>query len=354
MFGKKAVVTAAMLLAASVACAQQKADKPAKDAAKEKDQKQATPAAASKLTVGDRAPELAVERWVKGDAITGFEKGRVYVVEFWATWCGPCIKGMPHLSELQKEYKEKGVTVVGVNIWDDPVNVDPFMKDRGEQTKGDELMQYTVAVEKKDDPADVRNGVMAKTWMRAANRNGIPSAFIVDKTGTVAWIGHPGQMDEPLKQIVAGEWDIKKAAEKQRSEQDAASAMQAARGRMNEYMAALKAGEIDKATEIGTELVNGPAKSNAAVLNQIAWFMIDPEGGVEKPNVDLAMKAAKKAVELTESKDAAILDTLALCYHLKGDNAKAIELQTKAVELAPDEMKEELEGRLEQFKKGGK
>ncbi len=330
MLGKKMMVAGAVMLAASMAIAQNTADNK-----QPKDKEKKAEKAPVRLTMGDRAPELAIERWVKGNPITGFEKGRVYVVEFWATWCGPCIRGMPHLSELQKEYKDKGVTIVGVNIWDDPKNVDPFMKDRGEKTKGDELMQYTVGVEKKDDPSDTRHGVMSKTWMQAAGRNGIPSAFIVDKTGTVAWIGNPQQIDEPLKEIVAGTWDIKKVAAKEKAARELQARNAAAIARISEeYRPALAAGEIDKAAKIGRELADGPAKDNARLLNQIAWFMIDPGAGIKNPDVDLALRAATRAVELTGAKDAAILDTLALAHYLKGDKTRAIELQTKAVELA--------------------
>ncbi|MFN9853729.1 MAG: TlpA family protein disulfide reductase [Planctomycetota bacterium] len=69
------------------------------------------------LTIGSDAPALDVEHWVqdgegKFGKVTKFEKGKVYVVEFWATWCPPCIKSIPHLTKLQK--KHKNIVVLGV------------------------------------------------------------------------------------------------------------------------------------------------------------------------------------------------------------------------------------------------
>ena len=71
--------------------------------------------ATDNLTIGDPAPSLKYSKWIKGNPIKGFEDGKVYVLEFWATWCVPCIKAMPHLSELAKKYKST-TTFIGVNI----------------------------------------------------------------------------------------------------------------------------------------------------------------------------------------------------------------------------------------------
>ncbi|MEZ6318750.1 MAG: thioredoxin family protein [Phycisphaerales bacterium] len=69
------------------------------------------------LWIGSAAPKLSLAQFVKGESVNGFEKDHVYVVEFWATWCGPCRAAFPHLSEMQKKFTDKA-TFVGVNIWD--------------------------------------------------------------------------------------------------------------------------------------------------------------------------------------------------------------------------------------------
>ena len=80
---------------------------------------------------------------------------------------------------------------------------------------------------------------------------------------------------------------------------------------------------------------------------------MDPVATIGKRDVDLALRAAVKANEFTGDKDAAILDTLARCYFLKGDSAKAIETQRRAIsncEAGP--MKKDLEKTLEEYTKG--
>src|SRR5688572_31224106 len=97
-------------------------------------------APAAALGVGDPAPKLAQGKYVQGEPVTEFEKGKVYVIEMWATWCGPCIAAIPHVTELQKKYADQGVIVIGQNVWEnDESKVEPFIQKMGEK------MTYRVA-----------------------------------------------------------------------------------------------------------------------------------------------------------------------------------------------------------------
>src|SRR5262245_9253618 len=124
------------------------------------------------LAVGDAAPALTVTSWVAGTPVKNFEPGKVYVLEFWATWCGPCIAAMPHLGGLQAEYKDQGLVVVGVTSRDGnntKEKVDKFVEKRGKR--------YGYAFAWCDSDA------MDKAYMEAAGQEGIPCSFVVDKAG---------------------------------------------------------------------------------------------------------------------------------------------------------------------------
>src|SRR5690242_16512330 len=74
------------------------------------------------LNLGDAAPTLTVSTWIKGDKFDKFEPGKTYVIEFWATWCGPCRVSIPHLTELAHKYKDQGVRVLGVDVWEHDIS----------------------------------------------------------------------------------------------------------------------------------------------------------------------------------------------------------------------------------------
>ncbi|MCX6921715.1 MAG: TlpA disulfide reductase family protein [Verrucomicrobia bacterium] len=153
--------------------------------------------AGSTLKVGDPAPKLQVGKWVQGDPVKDFSKGKAYIVEFWATWCPPCRASIPHLNETYNKFKDKGLVVIGQDCYEkDETLVAPFVKKMGDK------MTYRVAL---DDKSSDKKGQMAKTWMEAAGRNGIPSAFLVNTKGVVAWIGHPMELkEETIEDALAG------------------------------------------------------------------------------------------------------------------------------------------------------
>ncbi|MES2924843.1 MAG: TlpA disulfide reductase family protein [Verrucomicrobiota bacterium] len=164
-------------------------------------------AAAPTLKMGDAAPELKVTEWFKGTPVTSLDASKTYIVECWATWCGPCIAAFPHLSELAKANEGK-ITVIGVNVWEKkkPDEVKAFVEAQGDK------MSYNVVAD--------GEGAIANNWLKAAGRNGIPCAFVVNK-GKVAWIGHPAALDQPmLTSIIDGTFDVAafaKAEEKQQA-----------------------------------------------------------------------------------------------------------------------------------------
>jgi thiol-disulfide isomerase/thioredoxin len=164
------------------------------------------------LRIGDPAPALQYSKWLKGDPVNFFDGQKLYVLEFWATWCGPCRAAMPHLTMLQKRYEGK-ICIVGVNIWEDvkkgkPYNtyipvVEKFVKQNNEN------MGYSLFIDNNEQ-------YMGNKWMKAAGQEGIPSTFII-KAGKIIWIGDPMALDTTLPKMLDGTYNMmayKKSFEK--------------------------------------------------------------------------------------------------------------------------------------------
>ncbi len=324
------------------------------------------------LTIGDKAPKPRVQKILKGNTdFDGFTPGKVTVMEFWATWCGPCKTGMPHLSELQKEYQDRGVDIIGVSN-EKLALVESFIA----KPQWDKKTNYTIAVD--------QDGATNNAYMKAAKRNGIPCAFVVDGEGRVAWIGHPMSMDEPLKKIVAGDWDRDKfRGDYERSQKagrmmsDVRRAMRNAQSSKNygPAMKMLNAAIAEMPDDVNLKMMKfqtmvGPMndpegyqtgwailkanRDNAMMMNAIAWYTLD-DAAVTDRDYEFAMAAAKAGEAASGGSNPAILDTLARAYYEMGDFDMAVKVQKKAVEKSDDDaMGQSIREQLQKYEAAAK
>jgi thiol-disulfide isomerase/thioredoxin len=122
--------------------------------------------------LGSAPPEIQAADWLNTNSPVSLEslRGQTVMVEFWATWCGPCVAGIPHLNEMQKKYGDKGFRILSLTA-EDRETVEAFQKTR------EEPIEYTV-------------GLGSET-SKAYGVRGIPAAFLIGTDGKLLWNGHP-------------------------------------------------------------------------------------------------------------------------------------------------------------------
>ena len=142
----------------------------------------------SPLRVGDTPPPLELKKLLQApaDARPNWEglKGKVVVLEFWATWCGPCIAAIPHLNELADRFKDKPVQFIAITAEDEQV-VGPFLKKK---------------------PIHAWVGLDTdKLMSKAYGIEAIPHTVVVDREGKIAAVTHPTMLTEQhLEDVLAG------------------------------------------------------------------------------------------------------------------------------------------------------
>lgn len=189
---------------------------------------------AQKLQIGDEAPALKYSKWLQGPTpITAIDKNKIYLLEFWATWCGPCIQAMPHLSELAKKYEGK-VDVIGCDVWESTYGGPKDQESYSEKVTKFVQDQYKLGRLTYNVIMDNTAEDMGNNWLKASGQEGIPASFII-QNGRIAWIGHPYYIDSILVAVFDGTYDVQ--AEKERQAQRAKRIAEMSAG----YTAAIKA-----------------------------------------------------------------------------------------------------------------
>jgi thiol-disulfide isomerase/thioredoxin len=355
---------------------------------------------ADRLTIGSLAPPLDIQFWIqqgggKFPQVKQFEAGKVYVVEFWATWCGPCIRSMPHLVELQKQYGDGQVQIISVSD-ETPEEVNEFLQRPAGEQDGQSVtfQELTSAYCLTTDP----DGSTNQAYPMAARLNGIPCAFIVGKEGRVEWIGHPMEMDEPLAQVVDGRWDREAFAATYNEEREFEELLEKVAGQLqgtdgqqpsvasvdqvftmlDDFLARAKSGKmagrarfakfdlmiqlrpedpalLSIAKEIFAEMADRPIE-----LHTLAWglYEISKAGQLKNPAlVQEALAATQAALpKVTEAQRGTVLDTVAHLQAYVGDLEGAL-ASAREVAKAPDASPEaqayvtQLEQEIEKSKK---
>ena len=131
------------------------------------------------------------------DAVTGETvsadtlKGKVLVIDFWATWCGPCIAEMPKMKELYAQYKERGVEFVGISL-DNP-------EDKG----GLEALRKYCKEQQITWPQYYQGKGWESEFSTSSGINSIPAVFVVDAEGNLYSTEARGKLEELIPELLA-------------------------------------------------------------------------------------------------------------------------------------------------------
>ena len=282
------------------------------------------------LVVGSPAPELNIEHWLSRGAddkypkVTKFEPGKVYVVEFWATWCPPCIASMPHLSKLQDKYAD---SVQIISVSDESLEkVEGFLlkkvRDDPSKTYAQLTKNYCLTV----DPDESSHA----EYFQASGLSGIPAAFLIGKTGKIEWIGHPMEIDEPLELVVTDKFDAAAYKKEQAEREKRMKELQAAVGGA---MKLAQSGKIDEALAKLDTVIEGADEEQRRSLE---FLKVEMLGSMGKPK--LAVEQLDKIIAKTTGKELTELKMLkfqiVVSEELPGSEAMFFEVADLAKDVA--------------------
>ncbi len=271
------------------------------------------PETATSSDLGCIAPALEISNWVgKKQKREKLGDGKtIFVLEFWSTECSYCAENIPRLNDIQLQYKNKGVVVVGI-AKDDLKEVETFVKDN--------KFEYLVAV-------DNENEATTEKYITGFGIEGIPYLFIISKEGRVVWHGHPeANVISVLDALIEGHYDLEAAIKRDRAQKLVAGYL---------YMSS-RTDEYSIAKAIGKRVLHY-GYDDPPLLNEFAWLLIyDTE--IRKRDLPLALEVIKRAYAVTGGMDPSVLTTYADVLDMMGKAYRAKTFREKAARLlAPPE-----------------
>jgi thiol-disulfide isomerase/thioredoxin len=271
------------------------------------------------------APNLQVDTWTTGTPITKFESGQVYIVEFWATWCGPCIQAFVHLSELKSQYNDK-IQIIGVNVLD--------IQDGESQTARNDRVTRFVSQHKDaiDCAIAVEQGdTIGNEWLIAAGQYDVPISFIVNKHGRIAWFGHPDFIEEPVAQILSGNYNSGNHAE-------AAEEVYRVNQWFSHFGPMLHEDDPSKGFAFLSMFIENELSDEPNMLRSFSRKIVHSKK-IKNIDYKVAIRAAVLACEATDWEFARNIESLAHVYSLAGEFDKAVETMHLAIKNArPDQL----------------
>ncbi len=275
-------------------------------------------APAHPLSITKPVPQVHVAEWIQPGPVKLFDisapkSAPFFLIEFWATYCPGCHAISPYLSQLQREYQDRGLAIIAIST-EDAERVRAFVR-----TKGG-AMGYAVVV---DD-----QGATQKAYTKAVNAPGIPYAFLTDRQGRLVWHGVPERksLGALVARVASPDFDL---ATERRAEK--------APKLISRYFRLVRKGQdVGTAAELGAQILQD-AGPRPRMLQQFAWDLMT-DRSIQHRDLGLALRAAITACEGIEPADPLVTETYARALFENKRVLEAIGIQKEAIAQCRDDL----------------